>query len=453
LSALAGRLRRSKSRLAVVIAVASILLLGARAPRALPLLAAQVDDSSSGTGSTNWAEHIRSGKPFNVVLDRVPRGCDQLGTLQPGATYSVDWRRGTFYCTGFNRGANRVGQWAYSNADPSKSQISLWGRVVNFDGDGNVLDAACGQIGHLALEIPKASSRPVPAARATVRSPDTQIDRAMDEVRKGRFFLGDAEPFATRLATAPAALVGVLAPYVDDANERVRLQALDIIRCAGRRTADRELRRRVVQALSAGCVDEDSSTAFRAAEYLCQFAREDFDAASKAAVAAPIRRGWCALSGVLRLAGYLGLTETIPDIRRILASPRTRSEDEWSGYLALSRMGDDAATRYCIEQVGLGRRSFSDLVYTRQRAAFEHLIVVLNSDRPACVSPNPNAEDLVLCGYRVMEHFAPVIKDFPLRTIAGIRQIDTRDYPAALQTARQWFKDKAGHYEILDDSF
>jgi hypothetical protein len=100
----------------------------------------------------NWSEHIRSGKAFNVVLDRAPRRPDALGTLKGGETYLVEWRDGTFHCTGFNQGTQRVGEWAYSNADLSKNEISLWGALFTFDRDGNVYHSRYGLVGHLTLD-------------------------------------------------------------------------------------------------------------------------------------------------------------------------------------------------------------------------------------------------------------------------------------------------------------
>lgn len=99
----------------------------------------------------NWSEHIRSGKAFNVVLDRAPRRSDALGTLKGGETYLVEWRSGMFHCTGFNQGTQRVGEWAYPNGDLSKNEISLWGGLFTFDQDGNVYHSRYGLVGHLTL--------------------------------------------------------------------------------------------------------------------------------------------------------------------------------------------------------------------------------------------------------------------------------------------------------------
>ena len=99
----------------------------------------------------NWSEHIRSGKAFNVVLDRAPRRSDALGTLKGGETYLVEWRSGMFHCTGFNQGTQRVGEWAYPNGDLSKNEISLWGGLFTFDEDGSVYHSRYGLVGHLTL--------------------------------------------------------------------------------------------------------------------------------------------------------------------------------------------------------------------------------------------------------------------------------------------------------------
>jgi hypothetical protein len=384
-------LRKLSSRAAVAIAVAATLDFGATS------LAAQVEDPPAGASSMDWSEHMLSGRTFRVVLDRVPRGCDQLGTLQPGATYSVEWRRGTFYCTGFNRGADRVGQWAYSNGDPSKNQISLWGRVVIFDGDGNVFDAACGRIGHLALKSrpdtsppaarpspsvrqavppsippsactmdaaqsrPDTSSpapRPSPPLRPTVHSPDPEIDQMMDEVRKGGSLSFDSGPLALRVAREPGAVVDALVPFMDDAEYGVRDDAKRIIHVIGSRSDDKGLRRRVVQALSVVCAgdNQEEEDASSACARLTSYGREDFSSVAKANVALPIKRGRHQADQVntilfrpnrrrrqvdvaLRLAGYLGMRELTPDIRRIIASTKPCDYTHWAAHLCWRRRG------------------------------------------------------------------------------------------------------------------
>jgi hypothetical protein len=51
-----------------------------------------------------------------------------------------------------------------------------------------------------------------------------------------------------------------------------------------------------------------------------------------------------------------------------------------------------------------------------------------------------------------MEYFAPVIKNFPLKTdVAG--EIKTDDYTKALKKARKWLKKHREDYEMVKNRF
>jgi hypothetical protein len=80
----------------------------------------------------------------------------------------------------------------------------------------------------------------------------------------------------------------------------------------------------------------------------------------------------------------------------------------------------------------------------------EYLVTVLNSDEKLCSSSNPGSDVSILCGYRVMEYLAPVVKGYPLKQLPS-GDIDTNDYHKALLSARSWFAKKK--YEILKDTF
>jgi hypothetical protein len=77
-------------------------------------------------------------------------------------------------------------------------------------------------------------------------------------------------------------------------------------------------------------------------------------------------------------------------------------------------------------------------VYTRQPAIFKFLEGVINNNSENCQSSNPDSSKKMLCGYRVMEQIAPVIKDFPVKT-DETGDLVSNDYVAALQQVRSWF--------------
>jgi len=77
-------------------------------------------------------QQINSGTKFLVFLDY------NNGTLVAEKTYELVYSNGEFAVTGYNSNTKSIGTWNYKNANPSLSEISLWGLVYVFDGNGNI---------------------------------------------------------------------------------------------------------------------------------------------------------------------------------------------------------------------------------------------------------------------------------------------------------------------------
>jgi len=157
--------------------------------------------------------------------------------------------------------------------------------------------------------------------------------------------------------------------------------------------------------------------------------------------------------------GYLQLKETIETLQNLANERATPRNIRWASYMALARMGDERALMFMISQVQ--RNGMNDdvvaellpnLIYTQQRPAFDLIIEALYDDTPRCTSSNPDNDVEILCGYRIMEMLAPVIKDFPLEVEAS-GDIKTNDYKEALQTLRRWFNLHRTNYVILTETF
>jgi len=110
--------------------------------------------------SISWIKYIESAHPFKVIFDRTQSKFDDshytgdwrtdpMGVLKGGETYTVVYKNGKFICTGYNQGIGKAGTWSYSNANPRNNQISLWGRIYVFDGQGRVYDMDYGLVGHM----------------------------------------------------------------------------------------------------------------------------------------------------------------------------------------------------------------------------------------------------------------------------------------------------------------
>ena len=146
--------------------------------------------------------------------------------------------------------------------------------------------------------------------------------------------------------------MNALIPFTADTNARVRLQTTDIIYLASYKSTDYSLRQKTVQFLVIGCGDKESGNAGRAGKYLTHYKKDDFNSISKDSLAAFIKRGAYYLDNVLKLAGYLNMISTIPDIKAIINSPNYDEKTKWAAHLSQARMGDKTETEYCLRRHG-----------------------------------------------------------------------------------------------------
>jgi hypothetical protein len=114
--------------------------------------------------SPSLVSHIQTGKTFYVVFDNTTDKfndsefsgdwrTDPMGTLKGGETYTVFYQNGAFSCEGFNQALGPNYITSYANANPEQKEISLWGRVYEFDEKGHVIDPDYGLVGHILLDI------------------------------------------------------------------------------------------------------------------------------------------------------------------------------------------------------------------------------------------------------------------------------------------------------------
>jgi hypothetical protein len=121
-------------------------------------------------------------------------------------------------------------------------------------------------------------------------------------------------------------------------------------------------------------------------------------------------------------------------------------------------MGDTNATAEILNRVKripvndeVVYEVFPDLIYTRQTDALDYIVKALHSDAKNCIAADAEKDIPILCGYRIMEQLAPVIEGYPLH-LDEFGDVQTLDYPAALNTVREWFL-KHKSYTIRHDKY
>lgn len=279
------------------------------------------------------------------------------------------------------------------------------------------------------------------------------IDQQVDEfVAQSRAAQGTAIPEALFRANASEVAKSSMR-YVSDSIPQVRASIYMMLARTALQTNDQLVRQSTVSLL----IDQkkDQLNNYIILTYLAQFGSNDFSGSARDSVASWVRSNPHYLDQLIRLSGALGIQQLVPDLKT-LSGPATRNQKiRWSALLALSRLGDKQALDEVMRRAqrlplndDVVYEVFPDLVYTRQRAAIDYLLAVIDSNEKKCTTADAADETLVICAYRVMEMLAPVIEGFPVKTDAS-GDLITSDYEHALKLVRQWSAKNKGNYRIL----
>lgn len=276
----------------------------------------------------------------------------------------------------------------------------------------------------------------------------------MEEVRKGSY---KAVPQELMDNQNEDEMIATLQPYLSDSVERIRAKAYYVIKRTGQKSTSPDVRQTAVSILVQGINDQNSGISGNASEALTSFRKEDFSDEDKAAIGQLLRIETPHLDQVLKLAGYLGTDSFKPNMNQIIGS-NAPFKFKWAARVAMARMGDAAAIDYIMGKLNAAPVNDAliydivpDLVYTRQMEIFKYLEQIINSDEPACQSADPDSNENILCGYRVMEYIAPAIESYPLPVDEfGYLEID--DYEAGLKEVRVWLMNNPD-YTIRKDEF
>jgi hypothetical protein len=280
------------------------------------------------------------------------------------------------------------------------------------------------------------------------------IELYFTEVRAGKY---PPIPKQLSLAENSKEVLERLVPYATDSVAGVRSNSYTLASLAGNSARQSNQRQLAVQQLIEGASDADGGNAGLALGYLTTFRKEDFTAAAKDKIRNLLARRAAHFEELLRLIGYLELTDVKESIRPYTQLGNSQAT-RWAAIVSLARMNDGAAAEEMMRRArklpvndDVIYKLFPDLVYSRHPDAIAYMVEALKSDDKNCMSADAEREQPIPCGYRIMEQLAPVIADFPLE-LDKSGDIKTKDYVAALQKTREWFL-KHTTYTILRDRF
>jgi hypothetical protein len=285
-----------------------------------------------------------------------------------------------------------------------------------------------------------------------------RLSHAMQQKRIDAYFDG-VNPFANDAETSPDALLDLLPLYGNDSIASVRDFTTELYALVYAKTQDPHIRQTAVELLCAALSDSVSYIRSTAAVALEDVPKDAFTARAVQLVVESFSAYGDFDEEQALLAGYLGGEELDNVLRQQQYTHGLSSRARWCCYLALARMGDESALDFilsAVQQQGVNDRVvynyFPDLAYTRQQKAIDYLVTELFSNAKNCHSPNPNASQEMVCGYRIMEMLAPIVKDFPLALTAS-GAVAAKNYEKALLSVRKWFKKHGTNYVILNDRF
>jgi hypothetical protein len=283
----------------------------------------------------------------------------------------------------------------------------------------------------------------------------TNLVNYFTKVREGKYPTLPAE--VAKPENSANALDALLI-YFNDSSAIVRAKAALLARYIGTQSKLGMVRAKSVQQLISTAKDKDIGNAGSSLVFLTEFKKSDFSKANLDSLYSLFKRRSNHLNKLIRLMGYLEIYPAKNELFTLSQDQRLGRNDRWAAMLALARLDDEQAANDLLNRVkrmpltdGVVYEIFPDLIFTRRPEVIAFLIESLYSDAKNCEPTNSTSNDRVPCAYRIMEMLAPIIENYPLQQNAS-GDIETTDYPAALQKVREWFKAK-NNYKILRDRY
>lgn len=282
----------------------------------------------------------------------------------------------------------------------------------------------------------------------------SEIDNYFQEIKTGK---NPAMPKEILENGNGLNLLDELEIYCADTASSTRLNAYFLIQQVGIQAWQLPVRQKSVELLVIACSDPDTGNGGSAMKYLEGFRKGDFNQSAKDKLKVLLTQRSSHFTRIMRLTGFVELMDMMEYIR-LYAQPGNNQNERWAAIVSLARMGDPVAIQDMSERIKKLKITDDviyaispDLIYTRQKAALDYLVEILKSNEKNCTSANPNSDEKIACGYRIMEMLAPAIEGYPLE-LDESGDIKTNDYSEALAMVRAWFESNK-NYDINRDTF
>ncbi len=250
-------------------------------------------------------------------------------------------------------------------------------------------------------------------------------------------------------------IVNTLISYLSDPHQQVSLRAIDLLARVGTKSAKQAVRSAAAHQLVSVVGNKDVGRSAYASQQIQAFQVADFSNEDTDSIVSYIQPRQVNLDLILLLAGRIGTPAARERIQHFLIQPAS-PKLKWSARLALSRMADERATAFILDELADKPKDDAfvstvvpGLVYSRNKEIFDVLVQIVRSDEPLCLSSNPDSQKSVTCAYRVLGLIAPAIENFPLQADEH-GDLKTSNFAEALALAKNWFEENPD-YKLIKD--
>lgn len=252
--------------------------------------------------------------------------------------------------------------------------------------------------------------------------------------------------------------LNILKNTTKDSLSNVRRQGYQWVKMAYLSVDDNNLKIDLVDVYVKGLNDDNESVSASVVDGLQQFSVDHFSKESRMLMVSDLNPRPSYYSELVLALAYVNEKSAIPPMIDHIRFEFKEMEqmEKWNVHIALSRLGEKPALDYIVKKAkalpvndDIIYEIYPSLAFTRQKKAVDILVEIVFSEEKNCSSPDPDSSQKVLCGYRVLEMIAPIIKDFPLEYDSASGDLDVEDYPKALKKARKWLKKNRDNYEII----
>ena len=293
----------------------------------------------------------------------------------------------------------------------------------------------------------------LPSGQALAQSPAAALTTHLEAIRQGSHA---AVPQAVLADTTnAAALLSTLATYQNDTLTAVRSRAYNVAKRIGQRSSDPAVRQTATAQLTRGIADPEAGISGNNSAALTGFRSADFSTTTQTQLLNYLQPGTPHLDQVAMLTGFASGKGAQLALQSLLTA-KVSATTRWAIRLALARTGDETAIGYVLDKLNAAPVNDAlvydivpGLVYTRQPAIFRYLETLVVSDEPNCQSADPDSQQRILCGYRVMEALAPALTGFPV-AVDAYGELLTDDYEQSLREVRAWLRGREDYPMWMD---